>query len=105
MSYSKNKRKKINKRTFKNNKNNKRTFKNNKRIFKNNKKYKKNIKLIIKDLGKKSKKNKKYRRIQYGCKSLKGGGPLFQPGTDVVRGIENRLINTYNNMYGYDTQE
>ena len=63
----------------------------------------KNIKLIIKDLGKKT---KKYKRIQYGCKKLmSGGGPLFQPFTYVSRSIENGINNTYDTMYGYNGPE
>ena len=65
-------------------------------------KQKRNIKLIIKDLGKKT---KKYKRIQYGCKSMKGGGPIFQPFTYIGRTIENGINNTYNTVYGNDTQE
>jgi hypothetical protein len=65
-------------------------------------KSRKHIKLIIKDLGKKT---KKYKRIQYGCKSMKGGGPIFQPFTYINRTIENGINNTYNTMYGNDSQE
>ena len=56
--------------------------------------------MIIKDLGKKT---KKYKRIQYGCmKTMKGGGPIFQPLTDVVNNAENIATDTYNTFYGID---
>ena len=67
------------------------------------KKIKKNIKLAIKDLGKK---RKKYKRVQYGCSNaIKGGGPLFQPVTNLYRSFENNINNTFNTMYGNDSQE
>ena len=64
-------------------------------------KQKRNIKLIIKDLGKKT---KKYKRIQY-IVNLKGGGPAFQPFSYITRAIENGMNNAYNTVYGIDTQE
>jgi hypothetical protein len=58
---------------------------------------------IIKYLGKKT---KKYKKNQYGCcKSMKGGGPLFQPFTYVGQQIENTGNNLYNNFYGYNDKE
>ena len=75
--------------------------KNNTKV-KNNSKNIKNIKLIIKDLGKKT---KKYRRIQYGCKKQKGGGPEFQPMTYLAREAEQIADNTYNTMYGFNREE
>jgi len=57
--------------------------------------------------GKKSKKarslgKRKTRRIQYGCKSMRGGGPIFQPVTETLRGIEGGSLNTYNTLMGND---
>ena len=75
--------------------------KNNSKV-KNNSKNIKNIKLIIKYLGKKT---KKYRRIQYGCKKQKGGGPEFQPMTYLAREVEQIADNTYNTMYGFNREE
>ena len=66
------------------------------------KKKQRNIKLIIKDLGKKT---KKYKRIQYGCKSMKGGGPIFQPLTFLGRSFETTVNSINNTIQGNDTQE
>lgn len=98
MSYTKNKNK--NKRVYLN----KKTKKTKKRKQKKQtmQEKKRNIKLIIKDLGKKT---KKYKRVQYGCKSMKGGGPLFQPFTFITRTIDNVINNTNNTIQGIDTQE
>ena len=57
--------------------------------------------------GKKSKKarslgKRKTRRIQYGCKSMRGGGPIFQPVTETLRGIEGGSLNNYNTLMGND---
>ena len=95
---NKNKNKNKNKRIYFNKQTKKRNQ--NKERNQNKKRNQKNIKLIIKDLGKKT---KKYKRIQYGCnKSMKGGGPLLQPFTYIGQLIENSGTNLYNNYYGYD---
>tara|TARA_B100001093_G_C26795747_1_gene1000997 strand:+ start:262 stop:585 length:324 start_codon:yes stop_codon:yes gene_type:complete len=101
MSYTKNKNKNKNKnkRVYFNKKTKKR--KQRKQTMQRKKKQR-NIKLIIKDLGKKT---KKYKRIQYGCKSMKGGGPLFQPFTYLSRTIENNFNSINNTIQGNDTQE
>ena len=57
--------------------------------------------------GKKSKKarslvKRRSRRIQYGCKSMRGGGPIFQPVTETLRGIEGGSLNNYNTLMGND---
>ena len=62
----------------------------------------KNIKLLIKDLGKKT---KNYKRLQYGCKkTMKGGGPLLQPFTYIGQQAENSIMSGYNTFYGYNDQ-
>ena len=98
MSYTKNKNKNKNKRVYFN----KKTKKQRKQRKQTIQKKQRNIKLIIKDLGKKT---KKYKRIQYGCKYMKGGGPLFQPFTFIGRTIENTFNNINNTIQGNDTQE
>jgi hypothetical protein len=109
MSYTKNK----NKRVYFNKKTKKRVYFNKKTKKRKQRKQTKqtmqkkqikqrNIKLIIKDLGKKT---KKYKRIQYGCKSMKGGGPLFQPFSYVTQQLENSGSNFYNDFYGYNNSQ
>jgi hypothetical protein len=73
-----------------------------------------NIKITIKNLGKK----RKYKRLQYGCSNnnrnnnnrnnnnsnsnMKGGGPLFQPLSDVGTSLTGGLGNMYNTLAGND---
>ena len=97
MSYTKNKNKNKNKRVYFNKKTKKR--KQTKQTKQRKQRKQRNIKLIIKDLGKKT---KKYKRIQYGCKYMKGGGPLFQPFSYITQQFENIGTNFYNDFYGYN---
>ena len=74
------------------------------------KKYKKKIKKCTKRCIKKyiRKKGKKYntikknKRNQYGCKKMKGGGPSFQPMSDLFRGSEASRTDVYNTLMGND---
>jgi YbbR domain-containing protein len=79
----------------------KKKFKKNKRTIKRSKTSKR-MKLKIKNLGKKP---RTYKRIQYGCsskKNIKGGGPVFQPLTEVIRNVQASNLNTFNTIYGHD---
>jgi len=60
----------------------------------------KKIKLKIKNLGKR----RSYKRIQYGCskKNMKGGGPVFQPLTDIGRNSDAVSKDFYNTFMGND---
>jgi len=60
----------------------------------------KRMKLKIKNLGKR----KSYKRIQYGCskKNMKGGGPLFQPITDLGRNSDGASKMFFNSFMGND---
>ena len=65
----------------------------------------KRMKLKIKNLGKrKSYKRKSYKRIQYGCskKNMKGGGPMFQPITDLGRNSDGASKMFFNSFMGND---
>ena len=60
----------------------------------------KRMKLKIKNLGKR----KSYKRIQYGCskKNMKGGGPMFQPITDLGRNSDGASKMFFNSFMGND---
>lgn len=60
----------------------------------------KRMKLKIKNLGKR----RTYKRIQYGCskKNMKGGGPLFQPFTDILRTSQGSTVDFFNKFHGDD---
>ena len=60
----------------------------------------KRMKLKIKNLGKR----KSYKRIQYGCskKNMKGGGPMFQPITDLGRNADGASKMFFNSFMGND---
>jgi len=61
----------------------------------------KRMKLKIKNLGKK----RSYKRIQYGCskKNMKGGGPLFQPLTDIGRMSDASSKSFFHSFMGNDS--
>ena len=81
-------------------KRNKKTYRN-KSAKKKTNKQKNNIKLRIKNLGKKNNsKNKKFNRIQYGCK-MKGGGPEFNPVNHIEEQLEYVGSSLSNTMNGY----
>ena len=84
----------------------KRKFRKNKKRTKTKTKTKtkriKKMKLKTKNLGKKS---RSYKRIQYGCsskKNMKGGGPIFQPLTDLIRGSAASTQDFSNKFNGND---
>lgn len=83
----------------------KRKFRNNSRN-KSRKKIKiKNInKLKLKNLGKKYSKTKKFNRIQYGCK-MKGGGPEFNPLSDLGQKLEFLGSSSSNTINGYTNND
>lgn len=60
----------------------------------------KRIKLKIKNLGKR----RTNKRIQYGCskKNMKGGGPIFQPLTDIGRNSDGASKMFFNSFMGND---
>tara|TARA_Y100000741_G_scaffold356293_1_gene332762 strand:- start:1805 stop:2092 length:288 start_codon:yes stop_codon:yes gene_type:complete len=86
------------KRIYKRKPNNKKKIRRTKRIKRT--KRTKRIKLKIKNLGK----HRSYKRIQYGCNKsgMKGGGPIFQPWSDALRGSESNSNNVYNTFMGND---
>jgi len=60
----------------------------------------KRMKLKIKNLGKR----RTNKRIQYGCskKNMKGGGPVFQPFTDILRSSQGSTLDFFNKFHGDD---
>ena len=74
------------------------------RKFRKNKRKTKRMKLKIKNLGKKP---RSYKRIQHGCsskKNMKGGGPLFQPLTDLARNSQASTQDFFNKFNGIDPE-
>ena len=62
-----------------------------------------NIRLKIKNLAKlKNKvKTRKYKRIQYGCKNMKGGNAMLDITGNIGDSLENAVTNTQNILGGY----
>jgi len=62
-----------------------------------------NIRLKIKNLAKlKNKvKTRKYKRIQYGCKNMKGGNAMLDITGNIGGSLENAVANTQNILGGY----
>ena len=62
-----------------------------------------NIRLKIKNLAKlKNKvKTRKYKRIQYGCKNMKGGNAMLDITGNIGYSLENAATNTQNILGGY----
>ena len=67
------------------------------------KKTRNNIRLKIKNLAKlKNKvKTRKYKRIQYGCKNMKGGNAMLDITGNIGDSLENAVTNTQNILGGY----
>ena len=65
-------------------------------------KSRKHIKLIIKDLGKKT---KKYKRIQYGCKNMKGGNAMIDIPGNINNSIQNGASGIQNTLGGRSGNE
>tara|TARA_B100000780_G_scaffold272268_1_gene234243 strand:+ start:389 stop:721 length:333 start_codon:yes stop_codon:yes gene_type:complete len=65
----------------------------------------KRMKLKIKNLGKKRSYKRSYKRIQYGCskKNMKGGGPIFQPLTDIGRMSDASSKSFFHSFMGNDS--
>ena len=66
-----------------------------------------NIRLKIKNLAKlKNKvKTRKYKRIQYGCKNMKGGNAMLDIPGSISNSVENAVANTQNTLGGYSGNE
>ena len=66
-----------------------------------------NIKLKIKNLAKlKNKvKTRKYKRIQYGCKNMKGGNAMIDITGKISDSIQNNFIQTQNTLGGHNGNE
>jgi hypothetical protein len=67
---------------------------------KKSRKLTKRVKSKIRNLGKR----KSNKRIQYGCnsKKMRGGGPAFQPLTDITRNFSGTSNDVYNTIMGND---
>jgi hypothetical protein len=80
----------------------KRRIKGRKRVTSGN-----NIRLKIKNLAKlKNKvKTRKYKRIQYGCKNMKGGNAMLDITGNIGGSLENAVTNTQNTLGGYSGNE
>ncbi len=66
-----------------------------------------NIRLKIKNLAKlKNKvKTRKYKRIQYGCKNMKGGNAMIDIPGNINNSIQNVVSETQNTLGGYSGNE
>lgn len=66
-----------------------------------------NIRLKIKNLAKlKNKiKTRKYKRIQYGCKNMKGGNAMLDITGNIGGSLENAVANTQNTLGGHTGNE
>ena len=66
-----------------------------------------NIRLKIKNLAniKNKLKTRKYKRIQYGCKNMKGGNAMIDITGNISNSVENVIGGTQNTLGGHSGNE
>ena len=66
-----------------------------------------NIRLKIKNLAniKNKLKTRKYKRIQYGCKNMKGGNAMIDIPGNISNSVENVIGGTQNTLGGHSGNE